>query len=339
MDTVQTDLIEFVQSLPKTETHLHLDGCVSFDQLHAFDPVRYPSPPAFWDKAFRFRDFEHFQREFDEWIIPYHHSLEHYHETAKHVFSRCAEQGCRYVEASFHLPVVDILSTSGPDLIDAILDGAPDTLAVRLFGGMCHNDYQPHRKMLHEALSWEGLSGIDLHGPEYWPVDPGIPGYWHAARDSGKVTKAHAGEFMPASFVEWVLDHLEVDRIQHGVRSVEDANLVQRMVDRGTPLDMCPISNFKLGVRGVDSMSNHPIRTLFDAGAVVTVSTDDTFLFGNSLLDEYVTLALETGFTKWELVEIARYGFKVALLDEEEKATITAELDCITADLPGPRHR
>jgi adenosine deaminase len=324
-------LTEFVAALPKTETHLHLEGSISFEQLHDFDPRRYAEPPEFWDPEFRYENFGHFQRVFDEWILPYHHSAEQYHETAKSVFAECRAQGCRYVETSFHLPAVSWLEADGPDLLDAIHDAVPEGLEVRVFGGMTHIDYREHAELLDQALSWERLAGIDLHGPEDWPVDAEIPGFWQRARRHGKVTKAHAGEFMPASFVDWVIDNLDVDRIQHGTRAVESSRLVEKIAERGIVLDMCPISNLKLQVDGVPEMSEHPIRQLMDAGVCVTVSTDDTFLFGNSLCDEYHALALELGFDRDDILQVARNGIQSSAMDDKAKSDLLRELDDIAS--------
>ena len=90
-------LAAFVQSMPKTETHLHLEGSMSFAQLHALDPQKYPEPPEFWQADFRYSDFDHFQASCDEWILPYHNSIERYQQTARFVLERCKAQGCRYV--------------------------------------------------------------------------------------------------------------------------------------------------------------------------------------------------------------------------------------------------
>ncbi len=325
------DLAAFVAALPKTETHLHLEGSVSFKQLHAFDPERYPDAPPFWQPDFRFEGFDDFQSAFEHWIIPYHTSASRYQATARHVFSQCQAQGCRYVETSFHLPAVSWIDTDGPELLDAILEAAPPDLEVRVFGGMTHTDYAQHGALLESALGWERLAGIDLHGPENWPVDAQLPDYWRRARDCGKVTKAHAGEFMPAAFVNWVLDNLGVDRIQHGVRAIESEAVVQKLVEGNVVLDMCLISNLKLGVEGVETMADHPIRQLMDAGVCVTLSTDDTFLFGNSLTEEYYALAQDLGFSRAELIQVARNGFQTSMLSASQRREIETELDALVA--------
>jgi adenosine deaminase len=106
-------------------------------------------------------------------------------------------------------------------------------------------------------------------------------------------------------FVRWILDNLGVRRIEHGVRSIEDPELVRHLARQRITLDVCPISNVKLAVQGVPSMAAHPIRALFDAGVPVTINSDDTFFFGNRLEEEYFALHQELGFSKAELARIA----------------------------------
>jgi len=129
------------------------------------------------------------------------------------------------------------------------------------------------------------------------------------------MTKAHAGEFDGPGFVRRVVDELGVDRVEHGVRSVEDDGLLHELADRDIALDVCPISNVKLGV--VAGWEAHPIGRLLDAGIRCTVSTDDPLIFGNTLFDEYALLASSLGFDRYRLAEVAANGFRVARADAE----------------------
>lgn len=332
--TPSPDLRDFVLSLPKTETHLHLEGACPFELLQKLDPVKYAAPPPFWADDYRYESFDQFMRLYLEYCAAFFVSAERYHEAAKIVLARCASQGCRYVETSFHLPALVHLRESGPEVIRAIRAAAPRGLELRIFGGMSHNDYAgPGRELIDDALSWPELDGIDLHGWEDIPVEPWTSGVWARARANGKFTKAHAGEFMPASFVELILDQLQVTRIQHGVRAIESAATVARLLRENIALDVCPISNLKLAVRGVPTLSAHPIRRLFDAGVTVTINSDDPFFFGNTLADEYYALHRHLGFTKLELVKIAAHGFRIALLPEHVKRAHLDDLARIAATL------
>jgi len=179
--------------------------------------------------------------------------------------------------------------------------------------------------VLEDALTWRGLAGIDLHGTESIPLEPWTADYWAAARRADKYTKAHAGEFMGADFVRRILDELQPQRIEHGIRAVEDPAVLAEIKRRGVALDLCPISNHKL-VPGI-SLENHPIRRLVDAGVKVTVSTDDPLSFGNTLAHEYIALVERRGFSRKEIVQLMRNGFEVALLTDAQKKPWLDQLD------------
>lgn len=321
----------FIQALPKTETHLHIEGALPLELLQRVRPEFGPaSPPAAWAPDFKFKDFPEFDRTILDMALSWYTSPERYHEAAKLVFARHLAQNVRYVETSFASGVIEFLGVDGPGILAALRAAVPAGLEVRFFLGIHHEGVGPKmRPILEDALTWPGLAGIDLHGLESAPLDPWTAEYWAAAKKAGKYAKAHAGEFMGADFVRRVLDELHVDRIEHGVRAVEDPALVAELARRGIGLDVCPISNHKL-MPGV-TLENHPIRALFDAGVKTTVSTDDPLVFGNTLADEYRALAERRGFSRAELRRLARHGFEVALLDEPTRRRHLADLDAVVA--------
>jgi adenine deaminase len=324
---------EFVAALPKTETHLHIEGACPWELLQKMDPAKYAAPPPFWADAYRYESFNQFMALYVEYCAAFFTSAERYHETAAIVLARCAAQGCRYVETSFHLPALLFMRDSGPDVIRAIRAAAPRGLELRVFAGMCHNDYHgAGRDLIEECLRWPELDGIDLHGWEDLPLEPWTADVWARARAAGKFTKAHAGEFMGADYVDRTLDELKVTRLEHGIRAVENPATVARLIRDGVALDVCPISNVKLAVRGVPAMRAHPIRRLFDAGVTVTINSDDPFFFGNTLTEEYCALHQDLGFTRAQLVQVAANGFRVALLPEHVRRAHLADLARIAAD-------
>jgi adenosine deaminase len=327
-------LIDFVQRLPKTETHLHLDGAVPYDLLQEFDPVKFSRPPPFWAHDFRYKSFAHFMDEFSYYIDGFFTSAERFHDTARRVFANCAEQNCRYVETSFNLSLLLAVKESGREILRAIRTAAPPGMEIRIFGGMCHDHYRGAlREIIDEALTWPELAGIDLHGPEDRPLEDWTAGLWEQARRRGKYTKAHAGEFMGADFVDRILNELRPERIEHGVRAGENPATVARLVRQNMALDVCVLSNVKLAVQGVPSVAAHPIRQLFDAGITVTVNSDDPLLFGNSLSEEYYALHRELNFTLGELVQVAGNGFRVALLPESTRKAFLDDLEKIRGEV------
>jgi len=332
--TASPDIAAFVQSLPKTETHLHIEGALPWELLVEAFPGRYTRPPASWHDDFRFRDFTEFMDHYVHYCAEFYVSAQRYHDAARIVLARCYEQNVRYVETSFHLPVLAAIGVPGPEIISAIKSAAPAGMEVRVFSGMCHNDYAgPTREWIDAATGWDGLSGLDLHGPEDLPLEPWTAEVWARARAAGKVNKAHAGEFMPAGYVARTLDELKVTRIQHGNGAAEDPALVERLVREGITLDMCPISNLKLRARGLQTLAAHPIRRFLDAGVRVTVSSDDPFVFGNRLAEDYHALHRDVGLSKAELLQLVRNGWEVALVSETERAKRLAQLAAIAETL------
>ncbi len=327
-----TDLRTFIRSLPKTETHLHIEGALPLELLQRVRP-EFSVPPASWAPDFKFRDFAHFEAELLDMAFSWYTSPERYHEAAKLIFARHVAQNVRYVETSFASGVVEFGGLDGKEVLAAIRAAVPAGLEVRVFLGIHHNGAGPAMKpVLDAALGWPDLAGVDLHGTESFPLEPWSAEYWAAARRAGKYTKAHAGEFLGADFVRRVLEELQPQRIEHGVRAVEEPALLAELKRRGVALDVCPISNHKL-MPGV-TLAAHPVRQLLDAGVTVTISTDDPISFGNTLTDDYAALVEQCGFTRRELVRLARNGFEVALLTEAQKRPLLAELNGLMAGLP-----
>ena len=318
-------LMDFIQQLPKTETHVHIEGALPLELLQRVRP-EFHRPPASWMHDFKYRDFAHFEQELLDMACSWYRTPESYHEAAKLIFAGYVAQNVKYVETSFASGMIEFGGLDGREVLAAIREAAPAGLEVRVFLGIHHNGAgEKMRPILAEALGWSGLAGIDLHGPEDMALEPWSAEYWAEARRRGKYTKAHAGEFMGADFVLRVLDELRPHRIEHGVRSVENPAVVAELRRRGVALDVCPTSNHKLmpGVR----LPEHPIRQLFDAGVTVTVSTDDPICFGSTVGDEYAALAKWQGFTRAELSQVARNGFAVSLLPEAQKQGWMAEIE------------
>lgn len=323
-----SSLAAFVRALPKTETHLHVEGALPYELLHAWDPARWPDAPAFRERGYRYATFPDFERQLLDHALPWFTSAERYYEAAKLIFARLHAQNVAYVETSFHLPVVDFIKVPGPEIVAAIRSAAPKHFHVRVFTGMPRDIFSsPHRHLLDGLAGWEGLAGVDLHGYEPIPTAPGTAEWWARFRAAGLVTKCHAGEFDGAARVREAVEVLGVTRVQHGVRAIEDPAVVRLCAERGVTFDVCPLSN--VGLRVVPSLEAHPLRRLLDAGIRCTLSTDDPLCFGNSLEEEYLAVSHALGFSRRELARLARNGFEVALLPEEKKRPYLDQLDAV----------
>ena len=317
---------DFIRRLPKTETHLHIEGALPYSLLQQFDPDKFSQPQASWAQDFRWDSFEAFEHHLIEHAMLWFTTADRYYEAAKLVFEEHLARNVRYVETSFHAGMVEFINVPGQEILSAILNAVPSGLEVRVFMGMTRNGYSESlAAVLEDCLNWPGLAGIDLHGVEHLPLEAWTPKLWAKAKAAGLETKAHAGEFGPAANVREAIETLGVYRIQHGARAIEDAAVIDLAVRTGTTFDLCPISNVKLNV--VAELETHPIRQFFDLGVRCTVSTDDPFSFGNTIEDEYAALSASLRFTHEELAQIARNGFEIALVDEATRAQWIAEVE------------
>jgi adenosine deaminase len=328
----QVALNHFLTSLPKTETHLHIEGALPWTLLEKKDPARFSGVPFFRQPEFRYESFEQFESVLIEHAMFWFDSPESYHEAAKLIFSSHLKQNVKYVETSFHAGMMEFLKLPGEEILNAIIEAIPKGLEVRVFLGISRNARTPYLgPLLDEALEWNDLSGIDLHGLESLPFESWIPDFWSKARFMGKVVKAHAGEFGPASNVRQAVNLLKVNRIQHGTRAFEDEDVMKLLIDQDITLDMCPISNYKLRV--IDRLEEHPIKNFMKKGIRCTVSTDDPLSFNNSLTDEFVALYEKLSLSFQEIAELIANGFHVADLEKRQKNEFLMQIDQQTAKL------
>jgi hypothetical protein len=163
-----------------------------------------------------------------------------------------------------------------------------------------------------------GVIGIGLGGPEKgFPPEP-FEAVFREARASGLHSNPHAGETAGPESVWGAIRALKADRLGHGVRAIEDPTLVAYLVEHRLPLEICPTSNVRLGV--YPSYAAHPLRQWFEAGARVTINSDDPALFNTTLNDEYLHAARDCGLSIEQLEAIALNAVRASYLPEKQKA-------------------
>ena len=145
------------------------------------------------------------------------------------------------------------------------------------------------------------------------------------AKDEGFRLTAHAGEEGPPDFVWQALDILGVERIDHGVRAMEDDALVRRLARDQVALTVCPLSNLRLQV--VQDLACHPLKQMLDCGLLVTINSDDPAYFGGYLNENYAATARALGLAADEVRQIARNGFTASFLAPGSKADAVAAFD------------
>ncbi|MDA0344192.1 MAG: adenosine deaminase, partial [Verrucomicrobia bacterium] len=241
---------KFIESLPKTETHLHIEGAIPWELFVERFPGEFPEVPEFRQPGYRYDSFAHFESILIDHALRIIKEPSDYTEIARRIFQKHLDQNVRYVELSFHAGMIEFLQMPGKEIIEAIRSAVPPGLEVRIFMGMSRNSYSEYLgATLEDAVAnWDGLHGIDLHGPEDLPILDWVPRLWQVARANGRTLKAHAGEFGPAKNVASAVSKLGVKRIQHGIHASKDKEVMELLAGEGVTLDICPISNYKLRV-------------------------------------------------------------------------------------------
>jgi adenosine deaminase len=168
------------------------------------------------------------------------------------------------------------------------------------------------------------ITGFNLAGEERMGRVADYSRAFDIARDAGLGLTIHAGEVCGAFSVADALDVVRPARIGHGVRAIEDADLVMRLADQGTVLEVCPGSNIALKVFA--DFPSHPLRRLKEAGVRVTISSDDPPFFHTSLEREYELAAGVFAFSEAEIDEMTRTGIEAAFVDEATRQALLARL-------------
>lgn len=169
------------------------------------------------------------------------------------------------------------------------------------------------------------IDGIGLDSAEVGYPPSLFTEVFELARANGLHLVAHAGEEGPPAYVWEALDLLHVERIDHGIRSLEDDALVARLVAERIPLTVCPLSNVRLRV--IDTLGDHPLLGMLERGLLVTVNSDDPAYFGGYVDENIAALTTEFDLDAGQLALLARNGIEASFLTPAEKAVLEAEVD------------
>jgi adenosine deaminase len=321
---------DFVRALPKAELHLHFEGAVPWAMVRAHAATALPERPAWWAEGFRFEDFAHFRRE-ARTCLACLTDLPAYGTAAAAIFRSLRAQDVRYVEISLDVVRLATEPVRVDDVVAVVKAAAPEGLTVRVVAAFSyHKPDRTPRDVIDAVLGCDLVDGIDLHGDETRESTGRFAEVFAAARGKGLLTKAHAGELAGPASVARALDLLGVRRIEHGVRAIEDAALVDRLAAERITLDVCPWSNVKLGVVG--DLAAHPVRRLHERGVPVTIGTDDPTLFGRSLGEELVSLVEDLGLSLADVARLQANAFAVAAMPAPVRAAALRELDALVAE-------
>jgi adenosine deaminase len=324
---VQVPHDSWFDRLPKLELHLHLEGAIPHEALweliqkYGGDP-QVPDLAAL-EKRFRYRDFAHFIETWT-WKNGFLREYEDFSFVAEVVARDLLRQNIRYVEA-FYSPADFARQGLGVQrLTEAIRSGLDRVPEVRIaLVADLVRDYGPETaaNTLSEVIESRdlGVVGIGIGGSEPWFPPALFSRVYAAAREAGFRTSAHAGEAAGPESVWGALRDLRVDRIGHATRAEEDESLLEYLAERQIPLEMCPLSNVRMGV--ARSLEEHPVRRYFERGLRVTINTDDPKMLGNSLAEELRMLSATLGFSREEIRELQLAAVEASWMSESEKGS------------------
>jgi adenosine deaminase len=171
----------------------------------------------------------------------------------------------------------------------------------------------------------DGVVGFGLANDERRAKADDFADAFRIARSAGLAGVPHGGELLGPDSVRRCLDALHATRIGHGVRSVEDPDLVKRLAGDGVALEVCPASNVALGV--YDTLADVPVRSLVEAGVRVALAADDPLLFGSRLTAQYESARREHAFSDVELAELARSSVESSLAPATHRRAMLAAID------------
>jgi adenosine deaminase/aminodeoxyfutalosine deaminase len=299
-----------VPALRRAELHLHLEGSVAPGTLKELDPALTEDEIA---RGLAYSDFDGFIQS-HVWVNRKLRTPADYALIARRLFEQLAAEGTSYAEVILSAGVILWKKLDLGDVFDTLANEAERSPvpvrwildATRQWGALAAQpvfDFAAANQS--RGVVGIGLGGYEELGPARW-----FTTQFRQARDRGLRLTCHAGETSGPQSI-WDALAIGAERIGHGIRAIEDPQLLDELRYRDIPLEISISSNVRTGA--VASLPEHPVRRLFDAGVPIILNTDDPALFHCSLQSEYELAAREFGFTNDELRRIAdnslRYAF------------------------------
>lgn len=332
---MSVSLSEFARRIPKAELHLHIEGTLEPEllfelaQKHGVD-----LPYGNIDEVRQAYNFSNLQSFLDVYYQGAHVLIDEddFYRLAIAYFRRSHTEGLRHAEIFFDPQTHTERGVS----IQTVLSGmtkaqkeAEEDLDITSSLILCflrHLSSDAAMATLVEALPYRSaLLGVGLDSSEVGHPPENFRAVFDKARDQGLLTFAHAGEEGPPEYIWQAIKLLHVERIDHGVRALEDAALVEYLRDKQLPLTVCPLSNIKLRV--FDAIEHHNLKQLMAAGLMVTVNSDDPAYFGGYVGENFAACERALSLQREEIVALAKNSVKASFAPPQRKIALLKTIE------------
>lgn len=330
----------FIAGLPKAELHLHIEGSLEPEMMFALaqrNAIEIPFASVEEVRAaYAFSNLQDFLDIYYQGMSVLRTERDFYDLTMAY-FQRVHRDQVRHAEIFFDPQGHTERGVSFDTAISGILramDDAKSDLGISSHLIMCflrHLSEEDAFATLEQAEPWlDRILGVGLDSSELGHPPSKFVNVFARAREKGLKCVAHAGEEGPPAYVREALDELKIDRLDHGNRSLEDGELVERLAQEGMTLTVCPLSNLALCV--VDDLRLHPLKKMLDAGLRATINSDDPSYFGGYMNDNFLQAAEALDLTADEIVALAKNGFSGSFEDAEFQTRALGSIDQYVAE-------
>ncbi len=313
---------DWIRALPKAELHIHVEGSLEPDLMFTLaerNNIKIPfESEADVKKAYQFSDLKSFLDIYYQGCGVLQEE-EDFYDLIWAYLLRAREQNIRYAEIFFDpqahtergVPFEKVINGLHRGMVQASSELAMSSQLIMCF--MRNLSEDKAMETLEQALPYKNwIVGVGLDSGEEGNPPEKFVNVFNKAHDEGFYVVAHAGEEGPVEYIWQALDVLNVDRIDHGLRCLQDEKLVDRLISEQIPLTLCPLSNLKLRV--VEELRRHPLKRMLDRGLCVTINSDDPAYFGGYLNENMLACQKALGLTRADFIKLAENGFKATFL-------------------------
>jgi len=326
----------FIRQLPKAELHLHLEGAVEpatlleLRQSHG-DRCTLAETEALYHYA----DFQTFLMAFKE-VSAHLRGPDDYELITYRLMQRLKAENILHAEVYVAVGVCLFRKQDFAAIFEGLergrARGARDfgVSLLWIFDATRHFGVEEAQRVFELAARYQdrNVVGIGIGGDEQKAPPELFRGVYTYAADNGLRLTAHAGETTPPESI-WGALNLRAERIGHGLTAGQDPDLIEELAYRQIPVEVCLTSNLRTGV--CKTITEHPAKSYFDQGVMITLNTDDPALFGTTLSREYQLAQQTFGFTDEHLRELARNSFEASFLPAEKKLELLSSFDAAAA--------